>query len=603
MEERNMKKIVYVFAAALMTLASCDKWLNTSPQSELTEDIAFRTRTDLQLFTNPLYNNLLDKEVYGEQSDLQLVEKPSALMQGGSYRTTPATGGGWSWGNLRRINTCLDNMDKCSDAAAVEEYTALCKFWRAFFYFDKIKRFGDVPWVEHELGSADETLYNPRDTREVVMGHMIEDIDYAIEHLPASYSSGSYYRVTKWAAMALKSRFCLFEGTFRKYHGLTFEGHDEAFYLKEAAAAALRLMTESPFSLYNTGKPNEDYVNLFAAYDANRKEYIMAIKFDAGMQIFHNGTAYATMTSQGRPGMTKKMVDTYLMKDGTRFTDKPGWEIMEFKDEVADRDPRLGQTVRLPGYKRVNGKNVVGVDFYGGVTGFQYHKFVMPEDNASSDRLDKSYNDLPVYRMGEVYLNYAEAMAELGTLTQADLDKSVNLLRKRVGMPDLKLADANSKPDWYLASAEYGFPNVSGSNKGVILEIRRERMVELAQESFRWADLDRWKAGKCIEQVFHGPYFPGTGEYDLDGDGKLDLCIYTGNKPSSKATYIMQLDKEIFLSEGTKGYYEPYHSWAHQYDEARDYYFPIPLNDITLNNNLTQNPGWDDIDRNGSSSN
>ncbi len=603
MEERNMKKIVYVFAAALMTLASCDKWLNTSPQSELTEDIAFRTRTDLQLFTNPLYNNLLDKEVYGEQSDLQLVEKPSALMQGGSYRTTPATGGGWSWGNLRRINTCLDNMDKCSDAAAVEEYTALCKFWRAFFYFDKIKRFGDVPWVEHELGSADETLYNPRDTREVVMSHMIEDINYAIDHLPASYSSGSYYRVTKWAAMALKSRFCLFEGTFRKYHGLTFEGNDADFYLREAVSAANLLMTESPFSLFTTGKPNEDYVNLFAAYDANRKEYIMAIKFDAGMQIFHNGTAYATMTSQGRPGMTKKMVDTYLMKDGTRFTDKPGWEIMEFKDEVADRDPRLGQTVRLPGYKRVNGKNVVGVDFYGGVTGFQYHKFVMPEDNASSDRLDKSYNDLPVYRMGEVYLNYAEAMAELGTLTQADLDKSVNLLRKRVGMPDLKLADANSKPDWYLASAEYGFPNVSGSNKGVILEIRRERMVELAQESFRWADLDRWKAGKCIEQVFHGPYFPGTGEYDLDGDGKLDLCIYSGNKPSSKATYIMQLDKEIFLSEGTKGYYEPYHSWAHQFDEARDYYFPIPLNDITLNNNLTQNPGWDDIDRNGSSSN
>ncbi len=598
-----MKKIVYVFAAALMTLASCDKWLNTSPQSELTEDIAFRTRTDLQLFTNPLYNNLLDKEVYGEQSDLQLVEKPSALMQGGSYRTTPATGGGWSWVNLRRINTCLDNMDKCSDAAAVEEYTALCKFWRAFFYFDKIKRFGDVPWVEHELGSADETLYNPRDTREVVMSHMIEDINYAIDHLPASYSSGSYYRVTKWAAMALKSRFCLFEGTFRKYHGLTFEGNDADFYLREAVSAANLLMTESPFSLFTTGKPNEDYVNLFAAYDANRKEYIMAIKFDAGMQIFHNGTAYATMTSQGRPGMTKKMVDTYLMKDGTRFTDKPGWEIMEFKDEVADRDPRLGQTVRLPGYKRVNGKNVVGVDFYGGVTGFQYHKFVMPEDNASSDRLDKSYNDLPVYRMGEVYLNYAEAMAELGTLTQADLDKSVNLLRKRVGMPDLKLADANSKPDWYLASAEYGFPNVSGSYKGVILEIRRERMVELAQESFRWADLDRWKAGKCIEQVFHGPYFPGTGEYDLDGDGKLDLCIYSGNKPSSKATYIMQLDKEIFLSEGTKGYYEPYHSWAHQFDEARDYYFPIPLNDITLNNNLTQNPGWDDIDRNGSSSN
>ena len=110
-------------------------------------------------------------------------------------------------------------------------------FFRAYFYFEKVKRFGDVPWYDRQLGSADPDLYKPRDSRELVMQKMIGDIDYAIENLPAEKS---LYRVTKWAALALKSRFCLFEGTFRKYHGYQetmYPEYDWKYYLEQCVSA------------------------------------------------------------------------------------------------------------------------------------------------------------------------------------------------------------------------------------------------------------------------------------------------------------------------------------------------------------------------------
>ena len=129
--------------------------------------------------------------------------------------------------------------------------------------------------------------------------------------------------------------------------------------------------------------------------------------------------------------------------------------------------------------------------------------------------------DLIIFRTAEIYLNYAEAKAELGTLTQGDIDISVKKLRDRVGMPNLDMAAANLNPDPYLASEVTGYANVKGENKGVILEIRRERTIELAQEGFRYYDMMRWKEGKRFEQPLLGMYFPGPGEYDLDGNGTL----------------------------------------------------------------------------------
>ena len=520
-------------------------------------------------------------------------------MIGGNKRTVPSTGGGWTWTDLRRMNTLLAMAaEYCEDPAAVTKYSAITRFFRAFFYFDKVKRFGDVPWYDKELGSADPELYKARDSRELVLTNMIKDIDDAVNSGGLS-EKATPYRVNKWTALALKARFCLYEGTYRKYHGINLEGHDYKYYLDLAAETAKQIMDESPYKLFKTGNPATDYVTLFTKEDADEGEYMLAIKNDAGLQIFHNATGYAVMVTQGRPGLTRKLVNAYLMKDGKKFTDQPGWQEMTFLEETKNRDPRMAQSVRTPGYTRIGSTTVEAPDISVANTGYQLVKFVQARP-PEGDRGDKSTCDMPVFRFTEVLLNYAEAKAEAGTLTQEDLRISINLIRSRAGMPDLDMVEANKNPDWYLSSEEYGYPNVTGPNKGVILEIRRERAIELLEEGFRYNDLMRWKAGYCIDQPITGIYFPGPGEYDLSGDGKADVILYPKGsaKPSAgEGVQVYELDKDIYLTEekSSKGYMF-YHKTVERtkFNEGRDYLYPIPSTERELNPNLEQNPGWSD---------
>ena len=602
-----MKRFIIIAITLSLGFSACDI-LEKEPLDKVSQYDFFKTENDLKLFSNPFYNNMLDKGPFDEQSDLIVNQTFSEIILGGNKRTVPNTGGGWTWTDLRRANTLLAYINQCEDADAVIHYTALTRFFRAFFYFEKVKRFGDVPWYETELGSRDPALYNPRDSREFVMARMIADVDYAIEHLPVAVST---YRVNKWAALALKAQFCLFEGTYRKYHNLAIEGGENyTYYLEEAAKAAKTLITDGPYKLYSTGKPDKDYLTLFSQENASKDEYILALKFDYSLGIYHNATAYTLVPTQGRPGYTKKMIDMYLMKDGTAFTNQIGWQTKSFIDEMANRDPRLTQSVRGPGYTRIGTTKVIAPDLSSSVTGYQPIKFVQDPtaSGGNVDRNDRSTCDIPVFRYAEVLLNYAEAKAELGTLTQADIDISIKLIRDRVGMPNLNVSAANSNPDRYLSSAEHGFTNVTSADKGVILEIRRERSVELMQEGFRLSDLTRWKAGSCLDQDIYGMYFPGPGEYDLTGDSKRDLILYLqGTTPpeltqeekaaGSVQVYMISSDvaEGIVLSDVNKGY-TAYHKNISRagFDETRDYLYPIPINERSLNNNLTQNPGWND---------
>ncbi|MGN0202116.1 MAG: RagB/SusD family nutrient uptake outer membrane protein [Candidatus Cryptobacteroides sp.] len=585
-----MKKIFAILLpAALLCFASCDgDFLNKTPESTISPDSYFKTETDLMMFSNAFYAQFNDS-FYESQSDHFINLNLSSELRGGNVRTVPSTGGGWTWTMLRRINDLLGNIDKCPDEAVRAEYAGLAKFFRAFFYFEKVKRFGDVPWVGSSFASDDEGLYAARDSREVIMTHMLEDIDEAIASLP---SAKSLYRVNKYAALALKAQFCLYEGSYRRYHSLNLPGHSAEDYFNLAAQAAEEIMA-GPYAL------KDDYLMLFAEENADPDEMILAMQFDRTVQRKNNTTAFATMSTQGAPGLTKKFVDSFLMKDGSRFTDKAGWETMQFIEEVSDRDPRLACLTRTPGYTRIGGTEVLAPDFGSSVTGFQLVKFVMDCTLPEVDRVDKSYNDLPIYRLGEIYLIYAEAKAELGTITQDDLDRSVNLLRKRVGMPDMVLADALASPDPYLLSAEYGYGNPilhNSSNVGILLELRRERSIELAQEGKRWDDLMRWKEGKCIDQVMYGQYFPGPGQYDLTGDGKPDVWLYEGEKPADKTMQLLKIgDKTgVILSEGSYGYVDNQQGIDHIFNEERDYLYPIPIEERQLNPNLTQNPGWND---------
>lgn len=175
-----MKRIIILAVALTAGLSSCD-FLDTEPLSQITQTDYFKTETDLQLFSNPFYNNLLDKNPYDDQSDLVVCQTLSDEILGGNKRTVPNSGGGWTWTDLRRINTLLEYSSQCDDKDVVTKYNAIARFFRAFFYFEKVKRFGDVPWYDVQLGSADEALYKPRDSRELVMTKMIEDVDFAIE--------------------------------------------------------------------------------------------------------------------------------------------------------------------------------------------------------------------------------------------------------------------------------------------------------------------------------------------------------------------------------------------------------------------------------------
>ncbi len=607
-----MRKFIIPIMTIVLGLSSCD-FLDKNPKDMLVPETYFRNETDLKLFSNSFYDNLFTKEPFDKQSDIffQKGTLSDELYAGTNRVPTTNTGsGGWSWGQLRKINTMLGNIDKCQDEAVRNEYTALARFFRARFYYEKVKRFGDVPWYDRELASTDtEELYKPRDSRELVMSKMLEDIDAAINGLPSAVST---FRVNKWAALMLKAQFCLYEGTFRKYHGEVQYTHEDGTpglnseaYLDLAAKAAEQVMLNGPYKLAS------DYHELFRQADADANEYILAIKMNQSIGCVHNGTGYTIMATQGNPGFSKKFIDSFLMKDGSRFTDKEGWETMEFVAQMKDRDPRLGYVCRLPGYVRQTSKYTQnGPEIGVTSSGYQYEKYVMAPEYETAERATMSFNDIPVYRLGEAYLIYAEAKAELGTLNQNDLDMSINLLRQRVGMPNLDMAAANANPDPYLMSEKYGYQNVTAlapSNLGVILEIRRERTIELClEDSDRWHDIVRWKEGKCFDQDLHGMYFPGPGMYDTTGDGKADYCLYdTKNAPEAAkdliCIQIQNIDIEgqyvpftdgIILSDGNKGYIDMHKGKRQAFNESRDYLYPLPIGDLVANENLKQNPGW-----------
>ncbi len=585
-----MKNSILCILAALVVpaaLVSCDDLLNKTPQATLSPDSFFSTESELQAFSNNFYTVLPSTGLYSENCDNYIGTNLISEIRDG--RTIPGSGNGWSFTDLRKFNTLIDNSVNCKDEKVRDRYVGLARFFRAYFYFEKVKRYGDVPWYDTQLGSNDPALYKPRDSREYVMTKMLEDIDFAIASLP---DSKSVYTITKWTALALKSRFCLFEGTYRKYHGINDYEHDWKYYLELSAEASAEFMNKSGYTLHTAEGTQKSYLALFTSENALADEVILARNYNAQYSVVHSSANYTLVGSMGRPGMTKKIVDSYLMKDGSRFTDKSGYKTMQFAEETKNRDPRLSQTIRTPGYTRIGSTTQVAPDIASSITGYQPIKYVTTTDK---DAYGKSDIDLIIFRTAEVYLNYAEAKAELGTLTQNDIDISVKKLRDRVGMPNLNVSEANASPDPYLESEVTGYANVSGDNKGIILEIRRERTIELAQEGFRYYDMMRWKEGKRFEQPLYGMYFPGPGEYDLDGDGTPDVCLYENTVPSDvKSTLKYKLGVEIILSEGTKGYINPHDKEA-VWDEARDYLYPIPTDDRFLTKGaLTQNPGWND---------
>lgn len=580
-------KLVSLFVGSILTVSCNDSFLDRYPIAEISPENSFKTADDLRLYTNGFYEQLpsIRSIIDADLKTDNVLYSSIPEEQRSHERILPSeTGsGGWDWEDLREINLFFDNYQRCTDEAGRDKYEGVARFFRAWFYFDKVKRFGGVPWYETVIQTGDtDLLYKARDSREFVVSKIIQDLEIAVDKLGDERASD---QVTRWTALALLSRVCLYEGTFRKYHTeLGIQGSDTL--LQKAYEAAGRVMDESGYTLYSTGNPDTDYRDLFAS-TLKEDEVILGRRYSLTLNQMHNVNYYLTSRTQRDIGLTKDLVDSYLQLNGMPFTSKTGYATMGFYDEMQSRDRRLAQTIRSLGYQRIGGTATLLPDFAATMTGYQLCKFLSDE---TQDGDGASYQDVAFIRYAEVLLNYAEAKAELGIITQDDIDRTIRLIRSRVSMPNLDMTFANQSPDAVLAAL---YPNVSGSNQGIILEIRRERRIELVMEGFRWDDLVRWKAGKLLEPHFIGIYFPSLGEFDLDGDGAPDLMLYTGTAPSTTAAQSVEIGGVLQLTEGDHGNLIGFKDNTKQFDESRDYLYPLPTGDLLLNENLVQNPNWD----------
>jgi hypothetical protein len=577
-----MKRLLIILVCTA-ALGACKKdFLDRLPISDITSPAFFNNEKDLSLYVNSFYEALPGTQVYSDDISSDNVE-PGVIgdvVAGRHVVPTDASSAQWTWGDLRNVNYFLAHYSKAAVSDSIKaHYAGIARFFRAFFYFRKVQRFGDVPWYSQALESNSPELYKGRDPRLLVIDSILADLDYAAANIKGAKNVS---RITRWAALALKARVCVSEGSYRIYHSeLGLSG--ATALLEKGAAAAQEIMQSGQYKLYTSGKPESDYGALFSADAANVDEYILARVYDRTLTKTHAANGTFITPTLSAPGLTKSLVNSYLMKDGTPFSAQAGYASQPYWEEVKNRDPRLSQTIRTPGYKRIGTAAALAPDYSNALTGYQCIKFVTGTDQ---DGYNTNSNDLPLFRYAEVLLNYAEAKAELKQFTQADADLSVNLLRARAGMPAMNVALLSIDP---LLQAEYGLSDPA------ILEVRRERRVELAMEGFRYQDLMRWKRGPLLALVFKGAWYPGKGSYDLDGDGKNDVSLVDAlpANPDKTLQYII-LSADKTLSEGDKGNIIVHPNTPKTFTDPKHYLFPLPRTELLLNTNLTQNTGWEE---------
>ncbi|WP_299579992.1 RagB/SusD family nutrient uptake outer membrane protein [uncultured Sunxiuqinia sp.] len=574
---RNFK--ILVLLAAIMTgFVSCDNdYLDLYPTDRFTKNQFWKSASDLELYCNQYYSGGSfyihggwSTSFYGENNSDNLVpEIPRTRLNGTG--TLPTTGGGWGWGAIRNVNYFLSNYHTAEGVQAdIDQYVGEAYFFKAYYYFTLLKSFGDLPWFNEVHGPRDEALYQPRMPRNQVTDSIVATMDRALALLKPK-GEAPEFRINREIALLIKSRICLYEGTWEKYHSGTpfgVAGSDGSKFLRLAKEAAEELIDGQKYSLYNSGNPNQSYWKLFNQTDlSNNPEVMLWRKFDLAEGISHNLQRMLPWRGDGT-GISLSLVESYLKKDGTLALDT---DYSSLSAVAADRDPRLAQTILLPGdvLTNVGYETTVQRVFttpyidqsgtYRNTTGFMLYKGLDPDPAQQKNQEGIGITASVIFRYAEALLNYAEACAELGELTQAAADKSINKLRNRVGMAPLNVSNVPSDPNNTLGVSD------------LIYEVRRERRVELALENFRFEDLMRWRA----HSTFAGKRFKGMKYYGSDLENS-----FTGFYPL--------VDENGFL--------DPYQESLPQgfgFDPNRDYLMPIPTQEITINPDLAQNPGWE----------
>ncbi len=592
-----MKYIQKISAIVLLLflVAGCSEdFLDLAPKDELSESTAFSTYDNVKTYAWGFYESFhaYEGKVSGQ---IMMRDVDADLMQYGSWATgsdylwnnvnIPSASTKWSepYENIRRVNIMLSNLDE-SDMTDEERnhWRAVGLFFRSYEFIDLLVLYGGIPWLENNITDADTAiLYGPRNSRDEVAANILRDLEWAEENINTNGDGPNTINTN--VVNALISRFGLFEGTWRKYHSLS----DHEQYINASILASEKLMTTFP-----TLHP--DYDDLFNSEALQGKDGIILYKRYVEDQL-HVLMATNFRSSNASWDITRKGVDKFLCKDGQTIWNSPLFEgdkdkYMEFRN----RDDRLLYTTPPPYKVTLNGATTwehTGVDAdkeYFAVMeqlSDELHK-TLPDLNwsgkiiaevpnfdeagfnktyATGFRIWKHFNqlntgrssadfaDAPVFRMGEVLMNYAEAKFEMGSFDQTVADQTINLLRVRGDVQPMLITsiDANFDPT--------GDPTVDP----VLFEIRRERAVELMGEGLRREDLRRWKKMDYATEVKLGRWI------------KQSYYAKTINIQNNAAEGYVQ-----FVTGTPPAFPEHY------------YLYPLPSDQIVLNSALEQNPGW-----------
>jgi len=592
MKNKFIKYNLIILATCLMISCNND-FLERYPLDEISAETFWNSENDLKVYNNRIYDQArndnevpilmahddgFDSHRYGiwymdEFADniAPTHSRHTRYQQVRAGKHTIPSGPQWygyrngGWSFIRTINIGLENYGNADiPQATIDIYAAEARLFRGWFYADKVSKFGDAPWLDRELNIDSEELNAARTPREEVMTNVLADLNFAVQKLPDDWGDGGGPgRLNRWAALLIKSRVCLFEGTWRKYHG----GSNPDMWLQEAASAAKEIMDNGPYELYSTGNPETDYnaIHRMTSDLTGVSEVMYWRRYERGIftnhvQSYHRGY---------NGGATKSMVEDYLCSDGLPISLSDLYKgDAEIEDVFVDRDPRLRQTILHPDDVPVYKYNNNDTRLYPRLVGMEggqrintgYHIIKVYDVNTAHATYNTSDTPAIIMRFAEALLNYAEAMAELGSITQADLDESINKLRDRVGMPHLDMSAVPVDPRY-----------TSDGVSPLIVEIRRERRVELFMEGFRYDDLRRWKQGKKLLQPDLGIRFD-------------DAAVARYPNATVKTTMVDGVPY-VDVYQGT--------DWANpEFDENKHYLWPIPLSAISQNPNIQQNPGW-----------
>jgi len=626
---KSIIKYTGIFLLILtISLSACKKdFLERAPLDNMSDATFFSGPNDLKVYVNGLYplfpryhfqglNDGATNMVVDANSDILIASTgpSSVLLQRGAASQAPLTNATWTsnftW--IRRTNYFLNNYKRVTTSAEARQYTGEGYFFRAWVYYNMLVQFGDVPIITEVLNTESPELYKLRDSRYDVAKFIIKDLDSAIKNLEWKnniLAGGG--RVNKEAAIVMKARVALFEGTWERYHGkkntaFKVAGKTGDEFLNLVEPTVLELIARQGKTLFTTGGPyNEAYNQLFSQKDCGSTAGVFLYRaYDATQIVGHNFFDNVVDALYTAP---RNMMEAYLDKQGRpQSISALPLDQKSLVNLAGNLDPRFRQTIWTPDRGPQN--KIIGLEKQAlpsryplisnafssnfGIAGLRLWKGAILDAN---EWRNGSTDDVLI-RYEEGLLALAEAKAILGTLTQSDLDNTVNLIRSRVGMASMQMAAVNGWSVTYARNKSF-----DPTESKLVNEIRRERLVELCYEGHRVNDLKRWAV---YDDVMNG-FKPQGAHYKefFDYFNNTTLLVADGFSASDAAK--CKLTQGVNFNFDVDGYINPFfknpefnNAGAGYFVEpGRSYLSPVPRAEIDLylqkaKITLTQNPGW-----------